>query len=141
MSDLDTLLDNTLDDLADLPTFKPFAAGGHRVTITLKSKEINKKPCVEMLITMVEPIELADPSEEAPKEGDTANTLYFLDNEIGQGKFKEVASVFGEALGITTLRDIVEQVTDIECVIVSSVTVDKKDKDRCYMNVKQVEVV
>lgn len=141
MSDLDTLLDATLDDLEDLPTFTPFAAGAHRVLASLESKEINGKPCVELTLKLVEVMELVDTNGTQPQPGDTSNTLYFLDNEIGRGKFKAVASSFGEALGLSNLREIVEQVTDVECVIVNSVTTDKNDPDKKYLNIKELQVV
>lgn len=141
MSDLDTLLDATLDDLEDLPTFTPFAAGAHRVLATMEGKEINNKPCVELKLTMVDVMELADPNGAQPKVGDEANTLYFLDNEIGRGKYKAVASSFGKALNLSNLREIVEQVTDVECVIVNSITIDKNDPDKKYLNIKELQVV
>lgn len=141
MSDIDSLLDSTLDDLADLPSFKPFPGGAHRVAVTLDYKEINKKPTVEMKLKMIEAIEISEPTDEAPKAGDECNTLYFLDNDIGQGKFKDVAKIFGESLGISSIRDIIDQTKDIECLVITSVTKDRNDADKVYLNVKQVQVV
>jgi hypothetical protein len=142
MSELDSLLDATLDDLADLPSFQPFPAGAHKVLATMEAKTINNKSTIELTLKHIEAMEYAGIVAEADmaKPGDTANTLYFLDNDIGQGKFKNVARVFGEALGGSSLREIVEQVTDIECVVITSVSIDKNDPDKKYLNIKELQV-
>jgi hypothetical protein len=144
MSELDNLLDITLDDLADLPSFKPFPVGVHRVLATMEADEISvkmKKPCVELSFTYLECLELADPTEEAPKEGDTANTMFMLDNEFGQGAFKLCATPLGAALGTKSGRDTVDQCTDVECVIITAIQVDKKDATKLYLKVKELQVV
>lgn len=148
MSDLDNLLDATLDDLEDLPSFTPFPRGAHRVLASFEEKEINGAQCVELNLTMIETIEYSDPltAEElakgkGTKEGDTCNTMYQLANKYGSGHFKAAAAVFGEHLGLTSLRDIVDQVTDIECIVITSLRPDKNDKDKFYLDVKEIEVV
>lgn len=142
MSDLDSLLDATLDDLADLPSFKPFPTGAHKVSASLDFKEINKKPAVEASFIHMETLELSNPEDVPPVAGDKANTLFMLDNEIGQGKFKAIAKIFSEALGITgSIRDVIDAVTNVECAIITTVVQDDKDKDRYYMNVKELSVL
>lgn len=139
---LDGLLDSTLDDIADLPSFEPFPAGAHRVLVSMEHKEINEKPSVELELKMLEVLELADPNTAvAPVEGDTCTLAYFLDNEFGLGKFKEVAVPFAAALGVSSLRDVIEQVKDIECVVISNTRPDKKDPERVYMNIKELQIV
>lgn len=140
--DLDALLDGTLDDLADMPSFKPFPAGTHRVTVSVAVKEIQDKAAFEFNCTMLEPLELADPSEELPKEGDTASTAFIMGTDFGEGGFKKLASVFVEALQIpNTKRAIVEHVQNVECVIISKVRTDKKDADKKYFSIAELQVV
>lgn len=147
MSDLDNLLDCTLDDLADLPSFKPFPAGAHRVTLSLETDDISKrmkKPCVEANLTLIETVELADPNTpegEVSKEGDTANTLFMLDNEFGQGALKAIAKPLGEALGCSSLREVVEQSKDVECLVITKIQVDKKDSDKKYLKISELQVI
>lgn len=141
MSDLDSLLDATLDDLEDLPSFQPFAPGVHRVFATFEQKDINKKPAIELIFVMVETVELADPEDEPPKAGDTSNTMFMLDNEYGRGNLKKCTAPFSAALNLSTIRDVVEQVKNVECLIVSSIRVDKNDPDKKYLNVKEIQVV
>lgn len=144
MSDIDALLDSTLDDLEDLPEFKPFTPGAHKVLATMELKEINGRDAVELSFTLIETLEYANPSDETEnptKEGDTANTMFLLDNEYGLGNLKKCAIPFGEAMGLSKIRDIVEQVTDVECVVATSTRQDKKDPDRLYLQVKELQVV
>lgn len=143
-TDIDALLDGTLDDLADLPEFKPYVGGGHQVLASLALKEIKDHGmCPELSFKYIELRQLENPQDEAPKPGDEASTLFFLDNEIGQGKFKAMITVFGEHLDMIgqSNRAIIEAVTDIECVILSTVTVDKNDSTRKYLNIIDLAVV
>lgn len=142
--DIDSILDSTLDDLADLPEFKNFPAGSHAATASMEKKVINDHPCVEITFTMKETLELSDPAtaeEDLCKAGDSANVLFMLDNEYGQGNFKKVASVFGQAMGTTKLSEIVEQVKDIDVVVTTSIKSDKKDKEKLRMNIVELAVV
>ena len=142
MSDsINDLLDVKLDDLADLPTFKPFSPGAHKVLATFGTKEINGKAAVTLDFTYVELIELADENDEAPKAGDTANTMFMLDNEFGQGNLKKCALPFCAALNLETIREVIEQVKDVECVIISTVRKDKNDPDKMYLSIKEIDVV
>ena len=144
MSDLlDSLLESTLDDLADLPTFAPYSAGAHQVKASFTMKEINGKGAVELSFVMVENIELAKPDDKVPAQGDTASTMFFLESETGQGFFKEAAKPFQEAFGYKTLRDVIEGVQDIECVIVTGIRKDKRDPDNIkeYLQLKTIAVV
>ena len=140
-SNLDLLLDATLDDLQDLPSFKPFPIGAHRCLATFGTKEINGKAAVTLDFKYIECIELADPTDEAPKEGDTSNTMFMLDNEFGQGNLKKCAAPFAAALNLTSLRDIVEQVQDIEVVVMTGLRTDKNDADKKYLQIKEIDVV
>ena len=143
--DIDNILDGTLDDLADLPEFKPFPPGAHRVLASMELKKIGDSPVVELTLTMQEVLELGEPmaEEDMPKAGDTANTLFFMDNEIGVGKFKATAKVLAEGLGMeeNSNREIIEAVTDVECVVHTSVRQDKKDKDKYYLDLKELKIV
>ena len=144
MSELDSLLDATLDDLADLPSFSPFPVGVHRVLATMETEEITakmKKPCVELSFKYLECLELADPSITAPKEGDTCNTMFMLDNEFGQGNLKKCALLIAAALGTKSIRDTIEQCQEVEVVIITGLRPDKNDPDKKYLQVKELQVV
>lgn len=151
--DIDVLLDSTLDDLEDLPSFRAFSAGVHECKLTLEKKEINGKPTIEATLVMGNTVEYAepldaefDPEEEGAvdrrnKAGDKSNSLYFLDNAIGQGKFKALAAIIGAALDTAHLGTIVEQTTDMDVVAVTGEQTDKNDKSKIYLDIKEVQVV
>jgi hypothetical protein len=138
---MDDLLDGTLDDLADVPEFKPFAAGAHRVTISFDAtKKINDMPAVEVKLVHVETVELADPEGTPPNPGDSTNVIYILKkkneqgqvvrNELAEGQFKQLlaslAPAFPEA---TTNRAIMEAAQGYEVLAATSIRENKKDKN------------
>ena len=141
MSDLDTLLDATLDDLEDLPEYKTFPPGAHKVLATMESKEINNKPAIELSFKYMEVMELVDTDGVAPVAGDESSTLFFLDNEYGRGNLKAALQSFQEFTGGSTNREIVEGVKDVECVILTSYGKNKNDPDKPYLNVKEIQVL
>ncbi len=140
MSDLDTLLDATLDDLEDLPSFTPFPPGAHRVLATFEQKDINGKPAIELAFKLIETIELENENNVRPKEGDTSNTMFMLDNEYGRGNLKKCGTPFAEALELKSIRDVIDQVTDVECIIMTSIRQDKNDPDKKYLQVKEIGI-
>lgn len=142
MSDImNALLDATLDDIADLPEFKTYPAGAHRVLASFDVKEINGKAAIELAFTYLEAIELADANDKAPNANDACSTMFMMDNEYGQGNFKKCAAPFAEAMGFATNREIVEGVKGVECIILTSLRADKNDKTKFYLQVKEISVV
>lgn len=137
---MEALLDATLDDLEDLPEFKPFPIGAHKASVKLETKAVNGKPCIEAKFTYIEPLELSDPTEAPPKAGDTANTLYDMTNEFGQGKFKQDFGPIGKALGFSSIRDIVAGIQGTEVNIVSNIRKDKNDATKTYFALKSVQL-
>jgi hypothetical protein len=120
MSDnFDSILDANLDDLADLPEFANFPAGVHRCTVSMLQKTINNKPAIEVTLTGIETVELSKPEEDKPiSVGQTSSSAYFMDNEFGQGAFKKLVAPLAGHLGVTSLREIIEQAagTEVEAV-------------------------
>ena len=108
--DIDSLLDATLDDLADVPEFKPFPAGTHHCTLSLSSKVIADKPAVEWKLTAVETMELVDPTGTPVKAGDTCSGAFMFvqkdgkPNELAQGQFKELMRPLQAHFGTPTNR-------------------------------------
>lgn len=140
-TDMNDLMDMTLDDLEDLPEFAVFPAGAHRALVTLEKKDVGSKPAIEMSMKLVEHLELANPAADEPlPEGSVSNTLFFLDNEFGRGKLKKICAVLGASLGTGNIGEIIEQTVDLDCAVITAVQVDKKDPDKKYCNVKELTV-
>lgn len=143
MTDLDSmedLLDATLDDLEDLPEFKPFNPGAHKALASFSEKEINGVDSVELELTLIETLELSDPQDTPDEPGTTCSTMFMLNNKFGRGNLKKCALPFGAALGFGTIREIVDGVQGVECVVLTSVRKDKNDPDRLYLNVREIQV-
>lgn len=139
---LDSLLDATLDDLADLPEFTVLPAGVHKCTIDFETKEVNKHPSIELKIKLVETLELADPaSTDAPLvPGTESSVLFMMDNGFGQGKFKEVIKPLLAHFGSTKVRDAVEQAKGMEVVLVTKQRINR-DTKIVYMDIVSLHVL
>lgn len=152
---MDDLLDGTLDDLADVPEFKPFPAGAHIVKISFDaSKKINDMPAIEVKLTHIETAELVNPEDTAPKAGDSTNVIYILKkkddkgnvvrNELAEGQFKlllaSLAPAFPEA---TTNRTIMAAAEGFEVLAATSIRENKKDKNniKYYTSLDSVSLI
>ena len=144
--DLAGILDNTLDALADAPTFEPYHPGGHKVVIEFeghgnKPLVINKHPAIKLKMKLVETLELNDPSLTPQVAGSEGEVLYMLDNEMGQGTLKRILKSLGEHLGADkTNRQIMEEAKGLECVVITAHR-QNKDKTQTYTDVKEIKVV
>ena len=138
--DMDSLLDGSLDDLDDLPTFKPFPNGAHLCTIGFERKIVNKHPCFEVKLTYIEAQELANKEEAPPEKGDEATVLYMMDNEVGQGKFKELMKVFAAHHGAMKLGELVAASQNNQVLAVTEQR-DDKEKTKKYMDITNIRVV
>lgn len=149
MADLDSLLDATLDDLADVPEFKPFPAGAHRCTINWAFKEISKQMCPEIKLTAIETIELSNPEDTPVKAGDTAAQAFLLKNkegkknEISEGQLKNLLKPLQEHLGTASNRETIEKSNGLEVVAVTKLRTDNSDKDNVkhYLQVVNISVI
>lgn len=137
-SNFDSLLDANLDDLADLPDFASFPAGVHRATIAIQQKTVNDKPGMEVSLTGIETVELSKPEEDKPiSAGQVSSALYFLDNEFGQGAFKKLIAPLAANLGVSSIRDLIEQCKGMEVEAVTSYRTNKKTGDT-YFEIKKL---
>ena len=136
--DLDSILDSSIDDLADLPEFGTYPSGVHTVVIKWESKEVNKHPCMELKMKLVDTVELANPAEDQPPAlGTESSCLFMLDNEFGQGSFKTLIKQLAAATGSLKISEAVEASNGMEVQVVVVAKPDKKDASITRMNVKK----
>ena len=141
LSTIDSILGVTLDDLPDLPEFKVYPAGAHRVAIKFEKKQIGDHPSVELKLTMVETVELKDPAVDQPVEAGTESSVAFmLDNEFGLGKLKEIMKPLAEHFGTGNLLQIIEEATGTECLVVTKVR-QNKEKTQNYLDIVSLQVI
>lgn len=131
---LAALLDEDLDALADLPEFKPFPEGAHRVTVTIGTKEINKHPSFEVKLVAIETLELADSADQPLEKGAETSTMYMRDNEIGQGKFKDLMTPLGEHFGTRNIGKLIAAINGSEFLAITKKRADK-EKEREYTDI------
>lgn len=147
MSDnFDALLDANLDDLADLPEFANFPAGVHRCTLSMEKKTINDKFAIEVKLTGIETVELSFPDTDKPiTVGQVSNATFFLDNEYGQGAFKKLVAPLAAALGVSSLRDIIDACAGTEVEAVTAYRLGKakpgETERPVYFEIKKLTVV
>jgi hypothetical protein len=146
MSEVDDLLDGTLDDIDDLPEFKPYAPGANRVLASWSIEQIEGHgSCPKLSFKALENIEYANPQDATDNpvnEGDEASSLFMLDNEFGAGKFKKVMAMMQEGTGMAgSNRELIAEMQGVECILISSVKQDKTDADRQFMEIKQISVL
>jgi hypothetical protein len=140
-------LDASLDDIADLPTFKAFPSGAYIVTLEkgMESKKIGEHPAIDMPMTLKEVAEVTEKDvdeSELPKPGDIANIAFMLDNNVGAGKLKEVLKPIGEHLAISgPISAIIAQTKGLELLVILKRTKDKDNAERKYNSIVKVSVI
>ena len=143
MSDanIDSLLAMSLDDLPDLPEFKVYPAGAHRVTMKFEKKQIGTHPAVEAKFTMIATEELTDPAKDQPVDAGTESSVaYMLDNEFGLGNLKDLLKPLAAHFGLSSIPEIMEAAANLEVVIVTK-TRQNKEKTQTYLEITQLIVV
>lgn len=142
MSDisLDSMLDVSLDDIADLPEFLVLPAGAYRATINFEAKKINEHPAVEAKLTVLEVLELAAPDATPPEAGAESSVAYMMDNEFGQGNFKKLVKPLCEQHGLTNLSQVIAASQGMEVVVVTKQR-KNKDKTATYLDIVSLQVV
>ena len=142
--DIDAMLDGTLDDLADLPEFKPYPAGTHAVILTIVDKtaaknRVNNHPGFEVKMKAVETLELANSDETPLVAGAETSVLYLLDNPIGQGSFKKLLASAAEHFGAKSNRELIADLQGATVAVVTRVR-DNKDKTQKYTDIVEMKV-
>ena len=142
---VDAILDGTLDDLADLPEFKPFAPGSYIVVLSIKDKtavkdRINGHPGFEFKLKVQEILELSDKDSTPPAIGDETSILYLLDNEIGQGNFKNVMKAAAEHFGAKSNRELLADLQGATVMVITKQRANK-EKTKVYDDIVELKVV
>lgn len=146
MSSLDNILDATLDDLADMPSISLFPNGAHKVK--LESKIDAKKASVQLTMTYIEPLELADPTSATPATGDKNSVFFNLKkkdgtaNEYAQGALKTIVKVLQGSFGGATTTEVLENSKDAEIAVVTKIRVGKGEYEgKDNIDIVKVEVI
>lgn len=144
----DVILDETLDDLADLPEFKPYPNGAHvaELVLDIVPAKPGKPQAYKAAFKYVQAAELENPTDVAPNPGDQFTIFLHTKkkdgtpNEIGQGQLKILAGPIGEKLGLRSVKEICEATkSGIQVMIVTKTR--KQDGYPDSMNVNKCAIV
>lgn len=116
MTDMNDILDSTLDDLADLPSNAAFPAGCHIATMFLSAPvpKAGKRQQVVAKFKYKSTDELANATDTLPNEGDESTVFISLfkkdgdKNEFGQGQVKQLLEPLKAAGLEGTTRELIE---------------------------------
>lgn len=153
--DIDSLLDGTLDDLADAPEFKPFPIGAHKIVMRWETKQLDDKKAEGKKNTMVslkmkalETIETPAGSDEVCSPGQEENIGFFLVHhsspkamEIGQGAFKEIMKSLAGHYGAKSNRELMADSEGAEALVTTGHRTDKTDKTKKYTTLEKLMIV
>ena len=137
---LNDLFDVSLDDIADLPEFMVFPAGAHRCTISFESKKIGTHPALEAKLTLLETVELVDPTDAIPAVGSESSVAYMLDNEYGKGKMKKMLKPLAELFGTSRISELLDAANGTEVLVVTKQRQNEK-KTATYMDIVTLQVI
>lgn len=135
----------TLDDIDDLPTFATFPTGSYHVVCDdgIERKVVNDKQVATINLRLVETLEMTgtlDQGEAPPKPGDIESFMFQLDNETGQGFYKQVLKALADKLGTKEIKPLEQNSKGINFLIVQKRTFNK-EKDRNFANIKKIATV
>ena len=146
-SSFDSILDSTLDDLADMPSISLFPNGAHKVTVEF---EVNReKASIQVKMVYVDLLELSEPTATAPAPGDKNSVFLFLKNKDGKAteyaqgalKFMLQALKAGGVEGGSN-SEIMENAKGTEVAVVTKIRVGKGDYvGRDNLDIVKMEVV
>jgi hypothetical protein len=142
---LDNLLDQTLDDLADMPAIQLWPNGAHKATVEFKVDK--EKQSVQLAMVYVECLELADPTQTPPAPGDKNSVFFYLKNKDGkaneyaQGALKNILSSI-KAVGGSTSSEVMENAKGCEVAVVTKIRMGKGEYvGRDNLDVVKMELI
>ena len=147
---LDDILDSSIDDLKDLPEFKVPPTGIYALSVSILSKEINKKPSLIAHIVVRECKSLADdntPEEERSKAGDSLDIPFMLKNEDGsrnevaEGFFKAFMDPFHKHFNDKSIRNVVGKLAEpVDITAAIEKAERKKEKGKFDARISEIVI-
>ena len=136
-----SLLAKSIDDIDDLPGFEVPSNGMYSLKFNTAIKEINNKEAVEASFEVIECIEKNDAADPDTKPGTKFSTLFFLGNEVAEGKMKELVMPVANHFGVRDMEELITQ-TCKDLIVVAKVKrrADKEDKERFYADVSNLTI-
>ncbi len=141
---IDSLLDGTLDDLANVPGYQVYPPGNHKVTINWKKPTKDRPTTIGLELTAIETLELNDSADTPLVPGTKSGVSFKMDNEYGQTAFRAVIAALAEHYGAGTNREIMEKSEGAECLVVTKIRQGKKQEGKPvaeYTDIVEIGVI
>lgn len=126
------LLDKSLDEIEDLPSFEIPPSGSYIFKLTRAMKKVNNKIAVEVTHEVMSCIEQNNPEDKPATPGDKFSVLFFLTGDpestrVSIGLLKRVVQPIAEATGVSNMRDLIKD--HLNDVLMSALLKKAKDKN------------
>lgn len=150
LSDIDALLDASMEDLEDLPPVGAPPSGHYNLTVTMAVEEIGdeKKKVVTASFVVDAINELKDQSEATEvAPGQQFKTFYHTvkkdgtPNKFGIGSLKALCAPFADRLGVTKIGEIVNGVNQMAITATIRRRVSRKNEDQYNLEIKDIVIL
>lgn len=158
MTDINSLLDATLDDLADFQKFEPFPAGSYRFQLSWELPEDDEIVIVVMKLKNLECLDVPGVEEDKlpvvgkestfwmrlqQKNGEALTWPDGTPNTQDQGRFKDILRILAPLFnpdGTLSNRQLMEASAGCELLGTLKVKASKKDKDQKFNEIKELVI-
>ena len=138
---MDALLDGTLDDMADMPEFRPFPIGTYSAQFSIVPDPKKNKFVYYAKLKVLETVELADEAEVPVEVGAEAQVRYDMSNEYGQGAFKKLLKILADHFGAKSNRELIaDAVNPIDVIVITKHNINKKNQ-QVYTDIVEMQIV
>jgi len=147
---LDTLLEEDLTTIADLPTYEVPPNGFYKLLIKgVEEKMVTLKdgkgdaPTININYVVKEAVEVSDPSESDKVKPDMEfgeGYMFFNNPEMTKSALKTTFADVAVRFGCKTLKDILEKLPGLEIYALVKQRKDKNDPDKVYAQIRNVKV-
>lgn len=150
LTDFDSLMDASMDDIDDLPPVGVPPTGHYNLTVTA-TREPNKEKTGEYIKFAYE-VEAINEVKDSAEESQAAVGMKFSQmfspikkdgtvNEFGIGFLKEAVAPFSAHFGTQKMGDTIALINKVSVAATLARRVDKKDADRFNFSLKDVVIL
>jgi len=142
---MESLLEGTLDDLAQVPDFVTYPAGTHRANMFWEMPTKDRPTSIGVKLSAIATEELADSGTEPLVPGSLTTVSFKMDNEFGQSNYRKIIAALSSHFGPGTNREIMEKSEGAEVIVITSLRHGKKTEQNpnpnAYTNIVEIHVV
>lgn len=145
--DLDSLYEQSLDDIPALPGFKLPNPGVYRLKIVAQGlKDINESRAHEIQYEVMETLELSDKGGAGEEciPGDKFSQLYFMSTPksvaFNMSRIGELLKPVSEAFGVKKFKDILEKAVGCEVIAIVKLRQNKMNKEQWFPEVEELQL-